>query len=157
MSSASAPTHVLVINNNQAMLDLLSELLEAGGYQVTRSIETIELARVREIAPDVIVQDMVFSGNTEAGWHLLSTARLDPELARIPVVLCTGAVETVTHPVMAQNLDRLGVRVLIKPFDLDDLLTAVREVLSAQFLINQARNPDREQTCDAERKPHLEA
>ena len=65
--------------------------------------------------------------------------RLDPQLARIPLILCTAAIETVTAPDMAANLDRLGVRVVLKPFDLDDLLTAISEVLTAQTLINQAR------------------
>lgn len=153
MTIAASRAHVLVVNNNQAMIDLICDLLEAAGYRVTTSIETIELSRLREMAPDVIVQDMVFTGNSEAGWLLLTTARLDPVLARIPVVLCTGAVETVSHPVMAQNLDRLGVRVLIKPFHLDDLLTAVREALAAQHLINQARNPEHDQVRDAGTDP----
>jgi hypothetical protein len=43
---------------------------------------------------------------------------------------------------MAQNLDRLGVRVLLKPFNLDDLLTAVAEALTAQKLIDQVRQRD---------------
>lgn len=137
---------VLVINNNQAMIDLLRDLLEAEGYEVTHSVETLELARLREIAPDVIVQDVVFGGAFEAGWHFLTVARLDPVVARIPILLCTGAVETVSNPVMAENLNRLGVRVLIKPFNLEDLLTAVSEVLTAQHLLNQAREPEHDQS-----------
>ena len=136
---------VLVINNNQAMIDLMRDLLMAEGYEVLHSVETLELTRLREIAPDVIVQDLVFGGEFDAGWHFLTMARLDPNLARIPIVLCTGAVETVSSPVMAENLDRLGVRVLIKPFNLEDLLAAVSEVLTAQHLLNQARTLDPEQ------------
>ena len=139
MTLATRRAHILVINNNQAMIDLICDLLEADGYRVSHSIETLEMSRLREIAPDLIVQDVVFSGSSEGGWQLLTMARLDPVLARIPMVLCTGAVETVSNPVMAQNLDRLGVRVLIKPFDLEDLLSTVREVLTGQQLINHAR------------------
>jgi hypothetical protein len=58
------------------------------------------------------------------------------------VSLCTAAVETVRDPAMAANLDRLGVRVVLKPFDVDNLLTAILEVLAAQALINQARVGD---------------
>lgn len=144
MAHTAPRARVLVINNNQAMIDLIRDLLTAEGYEVTHSVETLELARLREIAPDVIVQDVVFGGAFEAGWHFLSVVRLDPDLARIPIVLCTGAVETISNPVMAENLNRLGVRVLIKPFNLEDLLTAVSEVLTAQHLINQARKPDPE-------------
>jgi hypothetical protein len=40
---------------------------------------------------------------------------------------------------MVENLNRLGVRVVLKPFDLDDLLTAVADVLAAQTLLDQVR------------------
>jgi CheY-like chemotaxis protein len=149
MHPAASRAHVLVINNNQAMIDLICDLLKAEGYRVTHSIETMELARLRTIAPDVIVQDVVFEGKSEAGWQLLAMVRLDPELARIPLVLCTGAVETVSNQIMAENLNRHGVRVLIKPFDLDELLSALRDVLTAQHLINQARDPGSDGVCQA--------
>ena len=43
--------------------------------------------------------------------------RLEPELCRIPLVLCTAAVETVKDPEMATQLAQLGVRDVLKPFD----------------------------------------
>ena len=64
--------------------------------------------------------------------------RLDPQLARIPLVLCTAAMQTVHDPEMAEQLDRLGVRVVLKPFDIEELLAALSEVLTAQVLINEA-------------------
>ena len=64
--------------------------------------------------------------------------RLDPELARIPLVLCTAAVRTVNDPEMAAQLDRQGIRVVLKPFTIEDLLTTLSEVRTAQALINQA-------------------
>jgi hypothetical protein len=39
---------------------------------------------------------------------------------------------------MAEQLDRLGVRVVLKPFLIEDLLTALSETLTAQGLINEA-------------------
>ncbi len=131
---------VLVINDNQAMLDLLRDLLREAGYDVRTSLQTLHVDRIREIAPDIIVQDLVFGGEQDEGWQFLTMARLDPALSPIPMVLCTGAVETVTNAVMAERLDRLGVRVLLKPFDLDELLAAVAESLAAQKLLDQARD-----------------
>ncbi len=64
--------------------------------------------------------------------------RLDPELARIPLVLCTAATRTVNDPEMAEHLDRQGVRVVLKPFSIEDLLSVLAETLTAQALINQA-------------------
>jgi CheY-like chemotaxis protein len=130
--------HVLCVNDTREILDLLRELLEGEGYRVTTSMVLLDLDKTKAVAPDVIVQDIMFEGNQEPGWKYLLLARLDPELARIPVVLCTGATSMVHDERMAAHLDRLGVRVVLKPFNIEDLLTALREVLAAQELIEQA-------------------
>jgi hypothetical protein len=41
---------------------------------------------------------------------------------------------------MAQQLDRHGVRVILKPFNIDDLLRVLREVRTAEGLLDQARD-----------------
>jgi two-component system response regulator VicR len=130
--------HVLIINDTQEILDLMQELLEEEGYRVTTSVALLDIAKVKTLAPDVIVQDLLFEGMHETGWKFLTLVRLDPELARIPLVLCTAAVRTVTDPEMAQQLDQKGIRVVLKPFLIEDLLTALHETLTAQGLIDQA-------------------
>jgi hypothetical protein len=47
-------------------------------------------------------------------------------------------VRTVNDPEMAAQLDRQGIRVVLKPFTIEDLLTTLSEVRTAQALINQA-------------------
>jgi hypothetical protein len=93
---------------------------------------------VRALAPDILVQDLLFEGTQELGWKFLTLVRLDPQLARIPLVLCTAAVRTVNEPEMAEQLDRQGIRVVLKPFTIDDLLTTLNDVRTAQSLIDQA-------------------
>jgi CheY-like chemotaxis protein len=136
----SARAHILIVDDTQEILEVMRELLEEEGYRVSSSMETLDLAHIKQLAPDVIVQDLLFAGMQEQGWKFLTLARLDPELARTPVILCTAATETVNDPAMAENLDRLGVRVLLKPFHIEDLLTALAEVLAAQALIDDARD-----------------
>ena len=53
-------------------------------------------------------------------------------------MLCTAATRTVNDPVMAEQLDRQGIRVVLKPFDVEQLLTVLAEVLTAQALIAEA-------------------
>jgi two-component system response regulator VicR len=130
--------HVLVINDTQEILDLIQDLLEDEGYRVTTSLALLDVAKVKTLAPDVIVQDLLFEGMQETGWKFLTLIRLDPELARIPVVLCTAAVRTVSDPEMAEQLNRQGIRVVLKPFTIEDLLTTLREIRIAQLLIDQA-------------------
>src|ERR687894_1257735 len=137
MSADGRQPHILVINDTQEILDLMQELLEDEGYWVTTSLAVLDIAKVKTLAPDVMVQDLLFEGTQELGWKFLTLVRLDPELARIPLVLCTAAVRTVNDPEMAEQLDRQGIRVVLKPFTIDDLLTTLDEVRAAQSLINQ--------------------
>ena len=138
MNADGRQPHILVINDTQEILDLLQELLEEEGYRVTTSLALLDLAKVKALAPDVMVQDLLFEGTQELGWKFLTLVRLDPDLARIPLILCTAAVRTVNDPEMAEQLDRQGIRVVLKPFTIENLLTTLSEVLTAQSLINQA-------------------
>ena len=138
MNADGRQPHVLIINDTQEILDLMAELLEDEGYRATTSLALLDLAKVKALAPDIIVQDLLFEGTQELGWKFLTPVRLDPELARIPLVLCTAAVRTVNDPEMAEQLDRQGIRVVLKPFTIEELLTTLSEVRTAQTLINQA-------------------
>jgi CheY-like chemotaxis protein len=136
MTGDGRQPHALLIDDTQEILDLMAELLEDEGYRVTTSQALLDINKVKALAPDVIVQDLLFEGMQEQGWKFLELVRLDPELARIPLVLCTAAVRTVNDPEMAAQLDRLGIRVVLKPFTIEDLLTALSETLTAQALIH---------------------
>ena len=137
MSADGRQPHILIINDTQEILDLMQELLEDEGYRVTTSMALLDLDKVKALAPDIIVQDLLFEGTQELGWKFLTLARLDPDLARVPLVLCTAATRTVNDPEMAEQLDQKGIRVVLKPFTIDDLLTTLSEVHTAQSLIDQ--------------------
>src|SRR5215216_2705057 len=138
MSADGRQPHILIINDTQEILDLMAELLEDEGYRVTTSLALLDLDKVKALAPDVIVQDLLFEGTQELGWKFLTLVRLDPQLARIPLVLCTAAVRTVNDPEMAELLNRQRIRVVLKPFTIEDLLTTLSEVHAVQSLLNQA-------------------
>lgn len=128
MGTATAPL-ILVINDHQEILDLLQDLLGGEGYRVTTSLALLDVARIKEIAPDVIVQDLLFAGVQEAGWEFLTLVRLEPELARIPLILCTAAIQVIKDPEMAQRLADQHVIVVLKPFNIEELLAVVARVL----------------------------
>jgi CheY-like chemotaxis protein len=138
MSADGRQPHILILNDTQEILDLMKELLEDEGYRVTTSLALLDITKVKALAPDIIIQDLLFEGTQELGWKFLTLVRLDPELTRIPLILCTAAVRTVNDPEMAAHLDRQGIRVVLKPFTIEDLLTTLSEVRTAQTLIKQA-------------------
>lgn len=133
VAAGECQPHILVVDDTQEILDLLQELLQEG-YRVTTSQARLDLAKLKALAPDVIIQELLCESTQEEGWKFLALVRLDPQLARIPLILCTGAVQTVKNPDMAAQLDRLRVRVVLKPFDIEDLLAALRDVLPVQVL-----------------------
>ena len=128
METAKTP-RILAINDRQEILDLLADLLGGEGYCVTTSLAMLDLARLKEIAPDLIVQDLLFTGMQETGWEFLTMVRLDPDLARIPLILCTAAIDVVRDQEMAQRLADQNVTVVLKPFNIDELLDVVERVL----------------------------
>ena len=123
--------HVLVINDAYAMIDGLPDLLAREGYRVSHATTSLDCPRIREVMPDVIVQDLLVAGRRETCWHFLSLIRQDEELMHIPLILCPGAGELVSNPALGVNLQHLGIRVLRRPFAFDDLRRTVSEVLSA--------------------------
>jgi CheY-like chemotaxis protein len=129
--SAHTPAHVLVMDDTPVILELLQELLEDEGYRVTTCRDLLDLPQIRAVQPDVIMQDLRFAGVQEASGQLLTAVRLDPELAHIPIILCTAATREVQDEVVAEQLRRLRVRVVLKPFDIDELLAVLAEALIA--------------------------
>jgi CheY-like chemotaxis protein len=126
--------HVLVIDDFQEILDLLRELLEEEGYRVTTSRALPAMDSVKTLAPDIILQDLRIAG-TQEGRTFLTLSRLDPELTRIAMILSTTATRTVNDRVIAEYLDRQDIRVVRKPFNIDELLTALAEVVATLALI----------------------
>ncbi len=122
------PPRIAVINDDTPFLDLMRQLLEeTEGFEVvTRKEWDGAYQFVKEVRPDLVILDIRIGGE-ERGWQILQMLTLDPETLPIPVIVCSAAVDDLHEhqPV----LDKYGVRALPKPFDLDDLLAAVRAAL----------------------------
>jgi CheY-like chemotaxis protein len=118
--------HILVVNDDPAILSLFQELLEEEGYTVTldkfgrQTGELLEAIRVMK--PDLVIMDFII-GHEDSGWQLLQAAKMDRETRDIPVIVCTGAVRQVTD--LSQHLDAMQVHVVLKPFDIDHLLEVI--------------------------------
>jgi len=75
-----------------------------------------------------VLLDLRF-GAQEYGWRILDQLILDPATRCIPVIVTSGAVESLrTHApaLLAQN----GLFALPKPFDVDGLLGTVEKALA---------------------------
>ena len=121
-------TRVLVINDTEEILELFRDLLEDEGYEVfLYSFAPKELLEVKRVEPDVIILDLIFGGE-KLGWQLLQKLKMDRTTARIPVIICTAATTAVRE--IEGYLATQGVQIVPKPFDIDTLLTTLKQALT---------------------------
>jgi CheY-like chemotaxis protein len=133
--------HILAIDQSQDVLDLFQTLLEDEGYRVTiQSFVQKDLKAVQAMAPDLIILDYMWEFE-DTGWAFLQMVKMNPATQAIPIVLCTGAVNRVEE--LSGHLMKMDVRVVIKPFNLDDLLDAIAAALNTTASGTTA--PEREQ------------
>jgi two-component system OmpR family response regulator len=113
-------SRVLVVDDDGAIVEILSTILADDGYAVKAATSGRDaLALAREWRPNLILLDLRMPGLD--GESLLLEHRQDG-LANIPVLLLTA----VNHP--EQYAATLGVPVLTKPFDIDRLLSEVERL-----------------------------
>jgi two-component system phosphate regulon response regulator OmpR len=122
--------HILVVNDDPAILDLFEELLSEEGYRVTLDNFSVQVQamhqRLRERRPDLVLLDIMI-GAEGNGWQLVQAMKMDRTVRDIPLIICTAAVSQVAE--FGEQLDALGVAVVFKPFDIDHLLSVVGELL----------------------------
>jgi len=139
------PARILVINDTQDILEAFRDLLESEGYEVLLASIAPECAdAVEHVHPDLVILDLIF-GSERAGWQLLQKLRMRRTTATIPVIVCTAAIRYARQ--MEAQLIAHGAVLVLKPFDIDELLDAVRLGLQ----LPQASAPLREQ--EEEREP----
>jgi CheY-like chemotaxis protein len=115
--------HILVINDTQEVLEVVKELLEDEGYRVTIHSKAIrDLETIKSISPDLIILDHMM-GAEEYGWQMVQLIRLSRDLAELPMIVCTAA-KMLVEPIEG-HLKSKGVTIVMKPFDIDDLLRAI--------------------------------
>ncbi|MFZ3350359.1 MAG: response regulator [Xanthobacteraceae bacterium] len=113
--------HVLVVDDDPAVHDVLAATLGKEGYRITHANDGIEaLKLMRTHAPDIVTLDVMMPKMD--GWSVLGVMKSEPQLAHIPVIMLTivdhrnlgfslGASEYMTKPI-----DRNRLIALIEKF-----------------------------------------
>jgi DNA-binding response OmpR family regulator len=107
---------VLIVDDEIDIREAVAELLAEEGYEVIDAGDGAEaLRKAREFHPSVVLLDLMMPGMN--GWEFCAQRKGDPELERIPVIVLSALGRV-------QGIDAVGY--LQKPFELDDLLSAVK-------------------------------
>ncbi len=119
---------ILLVDDDEAIAEMLRHLLGSLGYQVTSLTSSPEALSAFRSAPadfDLVITDMTMPGMT--GAELSKTIRCIR--ADIPIILCTGFSELMTK----EDAKAMGIqRYLMKPVSKREIAEAIREVLDAK-------------------------
>lgn len=111
---------VLVVDDDQSIRETVEMALADEGYHVQTAPDgAAALALVGQWQPDIILLDMKMP--IMDGWAFAAAYRRQPE-PRASIIVLTAAQDAARWGSEVQAAD-----VLAKPFDLDDLFTAVGE------------------------------
>jgi two-component system response regulator MprA len=118
-------TRILVVEDNENMLELLSRQLELLGYEVMVAKNGMEAVRAAgSQLPHLIVMDVVMPKMD--GFEAVSEIRDNPETRDIPVLAATGWVSPTTREkYRASDFDDY----IVKPFTHRDLQAAIAKLL----------------------------
>jgi CheY-like chemotaxis protein/signal transduction histidine kinase len=122
---------ILVIDDDEATIDLLERWLTDKGYTVMSATSGAEgLAKARSARPDAIVLDVFMPG--KSGYEVLSELRGDPQMKSIPVIIESSDDN---RPL---GLQAGAAEVLVKPLTpnrLGDILKALGGQLHGDILV----------------------
>ncbi len=117
-----------MVDDRPDFLGLMEDVLSDEGYEVSTFLSCAEaVSATAGSRPDLIISDLRLGG--ESGFDLVRALQSDPVLSGIPILLCTAATLDVEEQIEEPDLN---VPVLYKPFEVDDLLTRVRETLEGR-------------------------
>jgi DNA-binding response OmpR family regulator len=121
---------ILVVNDTQEILELFRLILEEeGGYDVILAGFPIQqINEIERIKPDLIILDLIF-GSEKTGIQMLQMLKMKRSTSSIPVLICTAAIDAVRE--QEGYLTSQGVHVVYKPFEIDHLLTHVKQLLES--------------------------
>ena len=128
MSSATERPCILIVDDDEDVVAYLNTVLKDNGYHpicAGGGDEALDLAR--EHQPDLICLDISMPPPT--GVRVYRELREDPELKSIPVIMVTGVEREFEQFIKTRRQVPPPDGYHRKPFDVDELLATVREIL----------------------------
>jgi DNA-binding response OmpR family regulator len=118
---AASPATVVIIEDQQAIAELLCDVLAEAGFAPTWAPSAQEAATVaRNLRADVVLLDVMMP--ERSGWSVLEELRANPATHETPVVIISAVYDRPgLHPLPPGG----PIRFAAKPFDIADLVETV--------------------------------
>ncbi len=118
---------ILIIDDDEQVRELLTEILEQAGYEVTQATNGDEgLKRYRAWPTDMVITDLIMP--EKEGLETIIALKKEFPDVRIMVVSGGGRSPAVNYLPIAKSLGAKNA--LAKPFSRQDILIAVRDTLA---------------------------
>jgi DNA-binding response OmpR family regulator len=119
--------HIFIVNSSPDFLDIARDLLQEERYNVTTTNfvpDTFD--QIEAITPSLLIVDVAVGD--QAGWDLLERLGTTASVRDIPVIVVSTTSRYLD--IVRKNPTRFAAqRLLQKPFNLDDLMRAVEELI----------------------------
>ncbi len=123
---------ILIIDDQNQLLSLMRRILEDENYQVhILQNGNDAYTQMKALLPDLLILDLKLGGIS--GKDVLKQLKEDAVTAEIPVIVYTAAVLEADEVAKDIEIDPVlyqKVYLIRKPFDLDDLLALVEQVVN---------------------------
>ena len=123
---ASPSRTILIIEDDEDVQEILTALLQKGGYRV-QAADTGEegVAACARILPDLVILDIKMPGLS--GFDALQRIKSDPKTKEIPVIMCSAFSDVAD---VEECCKHGACDYITKPFDLDRVLANVSAALA---------------------------
>lgn len=125
---------ILVIDDEEALCEILKFNLEREGYDVDSALSAEEALEMDLTKYDLFIVDIMM--DRLSGFDFAKMVRDMPEVEETPIIFCSALVGE-DDKVMGLNMG--GDDYITKPFAISEVLARVRAVLRRSMLINQNR------------------
>lgn len=116
--------HILIIEDNEDIMNMLTAMLQMKGYKVSVKLNYFEIeSSIKELAPDLILMDMLLSGFD--GREICKLLKVHHDgLAKIPVIMISA------HPNAKKECLEAGADYFLeKPFDMEVFFKLIDKAL----------------------------
>lgn len=115
---------ILVIDNDEAVLDVLNEALSYDDFEVKTTQTADDIFRVLdEFKPDLLLIDYILSGIN--GGEICHQVKSEAKTSKLPVIIISA------YPRVLLSLGMYGCdKFVAKPFDLYDLTAQIKNCIS---------------------------
>jgi CheY-like chemotaxis protein len=123
------PPRIAVLDDEDEVRAVWIEALQEAGYRAEGfALGADLLARLSDLAPDLILLDMMMPGMD--GYELLARLRAQPTASRVPLLIVSAMGEALSISIDERAAGAMGVvAILPKPLDLPTLLGHVERLV----------------------------